>query len=545
MSDHIPSDVLIKILLELPVKSLVRFTLVSKTWQAFITSPEFISTHLSKVQYGQQHHHPTDSLIIRYYYYSDDLLLPDHDHDHDHDLKEGYELRPNNDDDYFSFLTKSSEIKFPVKLKSREGFNQIVGTCNGIICLCDSLFGKFSTSPVVLWNPSIQKDIVLPLPVIEPSTKCFVLGFGYDVQNDDYKVVRIRYRPGVIRKPMEAEIFSLRNKRWRFAKDVIFKGYINDIGQSQVYFNGIVHWMAYQEKGNGDLQNSILGFDCSDNEFIETVLPDDLADFKLNPNLHITKHEGCLGMISYNEAYCQIWEMKEYGSAESWSQLYFFEWTQLYEFPLYRGMAKVVGFRKTGELLMTLMEEEEDRDKNVKKPFCTASGKLISYNPTNNRINNLVPEIHGWLDSFHVLDYVETLCLLDYSCTYAEEKGETVYPVKQEEGLISGDDAFMEEFHGYGKFKECKDESEEGEDFCMGEVDLDMEEEADEDDSVTMEEFKFEGNKDVNNGGGDVCMEEVNVYNSHSDDHIVPMEGMEDSWILVEKDLQIPGTGKG
>lgn len=515
MSDHIPSDVLIKILLELPVKSLVRFTLVSKTWQAFITSPEFISTHLSKVQYGQQQH-PTDSLIIRYY------------HDHDHDLKEHYELRPNNDD-YFSFLTKSSEINFPVKLKSRGGFNQIVGTCNGIICLCDSLFGNFSTSPIVLWNPSIQKDIVLPLPVIEPSTKCFVLGFGYDVQNDDYKVVRIRYRSGFIRKPLEADIFSLRNKRWRTAKDVIFKGYINDIGQSQVFFNGIVHWMAYQEKGNGDLQNSILGFDCSDNEFIETVLPDDLADFKLNPNLHITKHETCLGMISYNETYCQIWEMKEYGSAESWSQLYFFEWTQLYEVPLYRGMAKVVGFRKTGELLMTLMVEEEK--KNVwrsKKPYCTASGQLVSYNPTNNRITKLLPEIHGWLDSFHVLDYVETLCLLDDSCTYPEEKGkvETVFPVKEEEGFVSGNDAFMEEFHGNGKFEECKNESEEeSEDFCM-------------------EDFKFEGNKDVNNGGGDVCMVEVNVSNSQSDDDIVPMEEIEDSWILVEKDSQIAAKEK-
>lgn len=537
MSDFIPPDVLTKILLELPVKSLVRFTVVSKTWQAFITSPEFISIHLSKAQYD---HHPTcnnptarDSLIIRYY--SGNLL---------DDLKEHYELRPNSDD-YYSFLTKSSEIKFPAKLKSREGFNQIVGTCNGIICLCDSLSGKFSTSPVVLWNPSIQKDIVLPLPVIEPSTKCFVLGFGYDVQRDDYKVVRIRYRPGFIRKPMEAEIFSLRNKRWRTAKDVIFRGYINDIGQSQVYLNGIVHWMAYQEKGNGDLENSILGFDCSDNEFIETVLPDNLADFQLNPNLHITAHEGCLGMISYNNTSCQIWEMKEYGSAESWSHLYSFEWTQLYEVPLHRGMAKVVGFRKTGELLMTLRVED---DENA-KPYCTASGHLVSYDPADNGVT-LFPEIHGWLDSFHVLDYVESLCLLDYSRTYQEQGGEvidkaclgeTVYPVKEEEKLVSGD-ASMEEVYGFGKFKECKKENDdsegEGEDFCMGEVNLDKEETAAGDDFVTIEEFEFEGNKDVNNGGGDVFMEEVDASNNQSDDDddIFPMEEVDASWILVLKD---------
>ena len=45
--DHLPYDILLNILTNLPVKSVLRFRCISKTWDSSITTPTFISTHLN------------------------------------------------------------------------------------------------------------------------------------------------------------------------------------------------------------------------------------------------------------------------------------------------------------------------------------------------------------------------------------------------------------------------------------------------------------------------------------------------------------------
>ncbi|MCD7467724.1 hypothetical protein HAX54_005330 [Datura stramonium] len=57
---YFPPDLLIEILLRLPVKSLIRFTVVSKSWHSLITSFSFISTHLAQTP-------PSNTLLVRRY----------------------------------------------------------------------------------------------------------------------------------------------------------------------------------------------------------------------------------------------------------------------------------------------------------------------------------------------------------------------------------------------------------------------------------------------------------------------------------------------
>ena len=45
---HLPDDIVLNILSRLPVKSLIRFRCVCKTWDSSITTLNFISTHLNK-----------------------------------------------------------------------------------------------------------------------------------------------------------------------------------------------------------------------------------------------------------------------------------------------------------------------------------------------------------------------------------------------------------------------------------------------------------------------------------------------------------------
>jgi hypothetical protein len=48
MSDFLPSDVVVKILIRLPVKSLVRLRCVCKDWCSLISSNTFIATHTNR-----------------------------------------------------------------------------------------------------------------------------------------------------------------------------------------------------------------------------------------------------------------------------------------------------------------------------------------------------------------------------------------------------------------------------------------------------------------------------------------------------------------
>ncbi|KAB5534639.1 hypothetical protein DKX38_017725 [Salix brachista] len=59
MSDFLPEDLIQEILFKLPIKSLVRCTSLSRTWNSLIKSPAFISKHLQRYQ-------KKDYRILRY-----------------------------------------------------------------------------------------------------------------------------------------------------------------------------------------------------------------------------------------------------------------------------------------------------------------------------------------------------------------------------------------------------------------------------------------------------------------------------------------------
>ena len=175
MSDYCPGEVLIEILSKLPAKSLLRFRCVSKSWSSHISSSDLITTHLT--------HSTTTShqLLIKHF------SLPSN--------QENYSLYS----DSSATLENPLDLKCPFKPRSKTFF-RLVSTCHGLLCLSDDLFGYAYT--LILWNPSIRKYITLPKPRVCFDTHgpyMFSLGFGFDLNTNDYKVVRIAYlqhKPG-------------------------------------------------------------------------------------------------------------------------------------------------------------------------------------------------------------------------------------------------------------------------------------------------------------------------------------------------------------
>ncbi|KAH0778378.1 hypothetical protein KY290_004805 [Solanum tuberosum] len=367
-SFYFPHEVVTEILLKLPAKSLIRFTVVCKSWYSLITSFPFISAHFAQTP-------QSDTVFVRRY---DSSCNREH-----YSLFEDSKNRP-------FYLNFTSELHFPFNCPL--GYFRIVGSCNGILCLSDDLFGELRS--LILWNPSIQKFITLPMPSINPqSPHMFVFGFGADLrESDDYKLVRLVYRKNddvLYNDPPEIEIYSINSGVWRRVIGVEIKHCIVEFMWSQVFVNGNVHWIAYDLVANGgDLRSLVMTFSIADEVFGEIMLPDALVGV-IATNLSIMLFEESLAVVKYEReidgASCEVWVMKQYGVLESWSRLYCIN--------LVAGMEKIVGFRNNGEVL-----------------FSTRSNDLVSYDPNSGRNRGL--RIQGSSRSFYVQNYMESLILL-------------------------------------------------------------------------------------------------------------------------------------
>ncbi|KAF5751171.1 hypothetical protein HS088_TW02G00181 [Tripterygium wilfordii] len=371
MSDYVPQEVLFEILLRVPVKSLLRCRCVCKSWYSLISNPDFISNHTKRTALYSTNTH----LVLRRYA-SDDQ-------------EETFTLHYD-DDELFGDCQK---LDFPFK-SSRDYFH-IVGSCNGVLCLIDN--HTKGLKPIVLWNISIGLSVTLPLQQI--TYQLFhneVLGFGFDSQNNDYKVVRIVYSRMSDKSlilPPDVEIFELSNGAWRIISPRSAPNCVLT-DSSTASLNGAVHWVGYynssEEVGNSN-RLVIALFDMTEEVFEELNLPDGIADDILE-QLSVTVFGRLLSVIQYKRwvrklGYhgCCIWVMNEYGVAESW--------TKLLNIDFWSGLRKVLGLRNNGEVLLV---------KN--------DGELVSHDPWSKRSSKL--EIHGESSSFFADTYMETLVLL-------------------------------------------------------------------------------------------------------------------------------------
>ncbi|KAL3506370.1 hypothetical protein ACH5RR_031752 [Cinchona calisaya] len=139
---NFPHELLIEILSSLPVKSLVKFKCVSRTWLSLISSPHFIKTHLkiSSNLGGFTHHGliltvwpPVSKMDIKTISANPHCLLKNY-------------LNQCSLESALGAPSKTEVIDVAYPMKSPYKSVRIVGLCNGLICL-----GFFGT--LLLENP--------------------------------------------------------------------------------------------------------------------------------------------------------------------------------------------------------------------------------------------------------------------------------------------------------------------------------------------------------------------------------------------------------
>ncbi|KAM7497898.1 hypothetical protein LguiA_022312 [Lonicera macranthoides] len=370
MSDYLlPSELWIEeILTRLPVKTLLRCTSVCKSWYSLITSPNFITLHLNRTTSNKN-----TRLLVRNY------------NDIDH-----YSVHA--DDETFD---KCEKLNFT--LRSRNRYFNVIGTCNGLVCLSDDAGGYYDI--MILWNPSIRKSVDLPYPNVRFQSHGpfqHTLGFGFNPVTNDYNVVRVVYLqkdgPGWGHKfPPEVELYELSTGSWRNVSAGDFS-YVIQEQTPQVVLNSIVHWAGHTRKKG---HNLVVSFDLKNETFGVMRVP---PKAKKEWNVRVMLFGESLSLIderiSTNQCYCYIWVMKEYGVENSWTRQFKIDTTPGRHLREYHGPLRgPYGFRKNGDVLLTI-----DR------------GRLVSYNPKSRKLKKL--GIRGCVRSFYINTYMESLVLL-------------------------------------------------------------------------------------------------------------------------------------
>ncbi|XVF66362.1 hypothetical protein PTKIN_Ptkin10aG0029700 [Pterospermum kingtungense] len=209
---YVPKDIRDHILPLFPVKSLMRFKCVCKSWSSLITSPLFTRNHIEKA--SKQNPEIVDLKLL--------ISLPC-----------GFK---------YLDLEKSFDEKATILIRPpfwRDQYYIILGSCHGLVAL---LRVGNSRCLFLLWNPSTGESKELPKCNLFPLHQCHYFefyGFGYDSSSNDYKLlINIGGELSLI--------FSLSKNSWRMRHEVErpLERYFSDSNTYDrgIYSNGSLYW---------------------------------------------------------------------------------------------------------------------------------------------------------------------------------------------------------------------------------------------------------------------------------------------------------------
>jgi F-box interacting protein len=353
----LPEELILEILTKLPIKSLLRFKCVSKSWLHLISNPYLIKKQL---HFSTQNTHFTTNHRI--------ILSA---------TTAEFHLKSCSISSLFNNpSTISEDINYPVKNKFRH--DGIVGSCNGFLCFA------IKGDCVLLWNPSIKVSKKSPPLGNNWRPGCFTsFGLGYDHKNDDYKVVAVFCDPNEFFSESKVKIFSMNTNTWRKIHDFPHgvSPYQNSSGK---FVSGTLNWASNYSIGSSSFW-IIVCLDLEKETYREVLPPDYEKEECSTPSLCVLK--GCLCMnYDYKKSDFVVWLMKDYGVRESWIKLLTIPYLPNPEDFSYSGPYCI---SENGEVL--LMFEFD----------------LILYDPRDNSFR--YPRIEGGKGWFDAEVYVESL----------------------------------------------------------------------------------------------------------------------------------------
>ncbi|XP_020201847.1 F-box/kelch-repeat protein At3g23880 [Cajanus cajan] len=311
----LPNELIEEILLRLPVKSLLRFKCVCKSWLSLISNPQFAKLHFDVAK--------TTQLLLRSCLGSKidviDIEAPLH----------GDSMKL-----VLNIPSSSTTYK-------RKSMVNLVGSCRGLILLT-TILPYSNLVNFMIWNPSTG----FSKQFNKPFNNTIICGIGYNSSIDGIVVVAIVIsRPTSIIEISSTEVhcFSSRTNSWSYIEVPFTYQLLGFEFGNGLFLNGALHWLVR----SNDLSLKIIAFDVMERKLSEIPLSHDLTVRLQTYIYHLKVIKGylCLWYVGSESLKAELWTMKEYKVQESWTNSFIF--SNIYPiqsfYPIY--------FTKNGEIL--------------------------------------------------------------------------------------------------------------------------------------------------------------------------------------------------
>jgi molecular chaperone HtpG len=342
VSYHIPDDISFSILLKLPLKSLVRFRCVRKSWSVLFENPYYMNMY--RINFACNNN----------YSYVDDSCLKLES------IEPYYEFRVG----LFSLSGEKFENKvkldWPPPIQENDQGLCILGSVvDGTVC-----FYKGLQKPIItFWNIATKEFKVIPHGTLQfPPTSYEGVVFslhGFGLDQHDHKVIRhaalctdlTNFKGPIPPHDSMWEVYSLRSNSWKKLDVDMPSGYLTS--DMRVHINGVCHWLD-------QIKDCLVSFDLSNNTFFRTLLPSKVHvnfDFVLVDRRFMALNGSIAFISSYETSNANksttfhISILGELGVEKSWTKLFVVGPLDCVDHPVGAGNKGEIFFQlKDGEL---------------------------------------------------------------------------------------------------------------------------------------------------------------------------------------------------
>ncbi|XP_056688323.1 F-box/kelch-repeat protein At3g23880-like [Spinacia oleracea] len=346
-SEYIPLHLCEEILARLPVKDLLRFRYVCKSWCSIIDSSVFTYMHLKL--YKNNNHHENNLVLCSEYNQKQKTL-------------------------YLRRINTFRQIGERIETHQN---SLLRGSCKGLLLT--------EKEDMRLWNFSIRKFLILPHCPIQDNVTYVVLGFA--PSTNDYKVVAFTYD--------SMAVYSLHDHRWKVKNNMTImnpmwhvrpKLYYKDV----IFVENAVYWFEFSNRFKEEYQqNHIVSFDFDVEAINLLVLPDKIIGKEIIARFLCSINDLLAVFCVSIESTC-IWILeKDRGNGKA-------PWRQWHSGETNVDFCELIHRYYLHSNILYLQD--------INTFFIGFNGQLISYNIKNNKFQYVMKKFYGDVDT-----YVESL----------------------------------------------------------------------------------------------------------------------------------------